>query len=129
MLSNGRSGEARSKLDEIELADGLGEGVSLLGLFDLFCLILVFCSSAKLNSFLFKLCWNSGSSVLAIQELICGTTGSIEDSEGRIVAVVVAVAEYRTRRSKSNMDDGCNHLDSVDSLILFSKRCLMLVDK
>jgi hypothetical protein len=46
MLSNGRSGEARSKLDE--LADGLGDGVSLLGLFDLFCRI--FCYLLKLNN-------------------------------------------------------------------------------
>lgn len=37
MLSNGLSGEARSKLDEIELADdGLGDGVSLVGLLDRF---------------------------------------------------------------------------------------------
>lgn len=36
MLSNGLSGEARSKLDEIELADGLGEGVSLVGRLDRF---------------------------------------------------------------------------------------------
>lgn len=49
MLSNGRSGEARSKLDAIELTDGLGDGVSLLGLLDLFCRIIFFSISEDLT--------------------------------------------------------------------------------
>ena len=103
MLSNGLSGEARSKLDEIELADdGLGDGVSLDGLLDRFwCIFIFFLSSFLRNKqlFLFVFDWGGESSVLTIQEVIRG-----KDPEERWV-----VAENRTRRIKSNMDGECNH--------------------